>query len=199
MAPQAYPLRLWDARGVVEDSQGNLLVAAHSRFSASGNGGAVDAHMVRFSRNGRLLNDTLLYRGGSQNYVASALLAPNGRDLVFSGYTSAGPYGGSDLFMALYRGFRPLGTTAAAAPPAPLAFYPNPVSAAGGAVTVLLPGPAGGTLTLYDGVGRRVRQQAVGRGLARAPLDCAGLPPGLYVLRYLAANGRAYIGRLQRE
>lgn len=199
VAPQAYPLRLWDARGVVEDSQGNLLVAAHSRFSAGGNGGAVDVHMVRFSRNGRLLNDTLLYRGGSQNWVGSGLLAPNGRDLVFSGYTSAGRGGSSDLFMALYRGFRPLGTATAAAPPAPLAFYPNPVSAAWGPVTVLLPGPTGGTLTLYDGVGRRVRQQAVDRGLAHAPLDCAGLPPGLYVLRYLAANGRAYTGRLQRE
>ncbi|UOQ98965.1 hypothetical protein MUN81_05595 [Hymenobacter sp. 5317J-9] len=200
VAPNRYANRSWDARTIVEDAQGSLLLAGDSELQTGGAGGSSNQiHLVRFTGAGRLVSDTMLFRAGD-NYARSAMLAPNGRGLVFSGYTTAGPRGGSDLLLGLYDGFRPLATAPGGAAVAPLQAYPNPVSGPTARATVALPAAtAGGRLVLHDGLGRYLGAQPVAPGARQAAVELAGRPPGLYLLRYEQADGRRYLVRLLRE
>jgi outer membrane protein assembly factor BamB len=199
VVPSRYTSRVWRAAGVVESSRGELLVAADSELYDGFNPPSSNQiHMVRFSAQGRLLGDTMLYRGGN-SYARSAILAPDGLGLVFSGYTDNGPYGGLDLLLGRYQGFRVLGTAA----PAPLAagrlvLVPNPASGAAPVRAELPATAAGGMLRLYDALGRQL-QQAVPLGQAAPLLPVDGLAAGLYVLRYQLPDGRHWSTRLLRE
>jgi len=85
-----------------------------------------------------------------------ALLAPNGRDLIFSGYATSGPIGGEDLLLARYTGFRPLATA--------------PGAAVGAGVVVVSQVLGGATEGLSKGI---VRVNAQAAADVRPP--CAGL------------------------
>ena len=197
VVPSRYPGRQWDGNAVTQDAQGNYVVAGTSRFVVGGSLVAINVHLARFRPDGRVVNDTMLYRPG-QTYAAGLLLAPNGQ-LVVTGQASNGPRGGIDLFAFQFRGFRPLASRAAEAVAAGLAVYPNP-SAGAEAVRVALPAAAGrGELALFDALGRAVRRQPLPPAAREAALDVAGLPPGLYVLRLSAASGQSWTSKLVRE
>ena len=202
--PPAYQYRDWDARDMVEDLDGNLLLVADSHINPPGQGAfSRQVHLVRFTGRGVLDKDTLLYRGTGETWARSALLGSNGIDLIFSGYATNGPLGREDMLLARYTGFRRLlsarpGAGAAGSRPA-LAVYPNP--AGGNApVRAALPDGGGGELRVYDALGRVVGQQRVAAGQAAATVPVAGLPPGVYVLRYAPADGSPpRTARLLRE
>ncbi|MBF9219691.1 hypothetical protein I2H31_01130 [Hymenobacter sp. BT662] len=154
---------------------------------------------MRFTGGGRLVSDTMLFRAGD-NYARSTLLAPNGRGLVFSGYTTAGPHGGADLTLARYDGFRPLASRPEAGQLAPLTAYPNPVGGPAARATVPLPAATpGGQLVLYNGLGRRLGAQAVAPSARQTTVELGARPPGLHLLRYEQADGRRFLVRLLRE
>ena len=202
VAPPVISGREWDARDMVEDQNGDILLVGDSYFSPPGNPPTSrQIHLVRFSGSGVLQRDTILRRAGD-NFVRSAILGPTGRDLIFSGYATAGIIGGEDIFMARYTGLRPLATAPGAASSSlrpRLTLYPNP--AGGGApVQAGLPDRRGGTLLVLDALGRQVARQAVGAGAGTASVPVAGLPPGVYVLRYApAGGGPPATARLLRE
>ena len=199
--PLARPYRQWDARDIVEDAAGNILLVGDSFLEPpTQSASSRQIHLVRFTGRGAVDKDTVLLRNGD-TYARSALLAPNGRDLIFSGYATSGPIGGEDLLLARYTGFRPLGTAPGAGTGAGprLGLWPNP--AGGGAVVrATLPDRRGGQLRVFDALGRCVGQQAVGVGTGTAPVAVPGLPPGVYVLRYTpAGGGPPSTARLLRE
>ena len=183
----------WDAAALIEDAQGNYVVLGNTTNTvAFGN----DFHLTRFRPNGQLVKDTLLYQR-IRRTARSLVLAPSGA-LVLTGFTETGPFGGRDLVALQFRGFRPLANRGSAAAAGNLDLYPNP--AAGAEARLLLPaGPGGGSVAVYDALGRVVARQAV-RGAATAPvaLAVAGLPPGLYLVHYQDANGRTATARLLR-
>lgn len=191
--------RDWDAAALCEDAQGNYVVAANSHFVIGTGFNADNIHLIRFGRQtGLVANDTMLYRPG-QTYATSVLRAANGQ-LVISGSYNNGPYGGADLYLAAWSAYRPLATRTGTGPlAAGLQAYPNPAGATG--ATVRLPAPArtGGTLAVFDGLGRCCARQPVPAGAAAVALPLAGLPPGLYLLRYDGGDGRRAATRLLRE
>ena len=199
VAPSRYAGRQWNGAAIAEDRQGNYVVVGNSRLPISGSLTADNVHMARFRPGGQVVNDTMLYRPG-HTYGRSVSLAATG-DLVVSGYVLNGTIGGADLFQYSFRGFRPL----ASRPAGPLAVgglrpYPNPAGP-GAEVRAALPvGTGPGELRLLDGLGRTVwRQVLPARPPAEAAVPLAGRPPGLYVLRLTAADGRAWTGKLVRE
>ena len=199
VVPPQFTYREWDARDMAEDVDGNILLVGDSNYSPpGGNGSSRQIHLVRFTGRGALVQDTILRRAGD-NFARSAILGPTGRDLIFSGYITAGIIGGEDLFLARYTGYRPLATVPGLVSSPRLGLYPNP---AGGAapVQVELPDARGGLLRVFDALGRDVGQRVVAAGSRTAQVAVAGLPPGVYVLRYApAGGGPPATARLLRE
>lgn len=200
VAPLASNAREWDARDMVEDQDGNILLVGDSYFSPPGlPPTSRQIHLVRFTGRGVLVQDTILRRVGD-NFARSAILGPTGRDLIFSGYATVGILGGEDLLMARYTGYRPLATAPGVAARGPrLTLYPNP---AGGSAPVWaeLPDRRGGTLRVFDALGRPVAQQTVEAGRTAAAVSVADLPPGVYVLRFAPAGaGPPSTAQLVRE
>jgi len=194
VVPPRIPGRIWDARGVVEDSRGDINILAQSTFMSND----TQLHLLRLNGAGRVLNDTLLYRA-PENFGSSLLLAAND-ELVLSGYVTSAPVtGGQVLFMAQFRGFGPLATRAGGIAAVPLVAYPNPVGAGVGAVRVSLPPHPAATLAVLDGLGRCLRQQPLRATATEAEVPVQDLAPGLYFLRLTAADGRAWHGKLLRE
>ena len=198
--PSRYAGRQWEGAAIAQDRQGNYVVVGNSRLVISGSLTAENVHMTRFRPSGQLVSDTMLYRPG-QTFARSVSLAATG-DLVVSGYTANGIIGGADLFQYSFRGYRPL----AARPVAALAAeglrpYPNPAGAGAAEVRVALPaGVWAAELRLLDGLGRTVWRRALPAGAAdETTVPVTGQPPGLYVLRLTAADGRAWTGKLVRE
>lgn len=194
VVPPRIPGRIWDARGVVEDSRGDINILAQSTFMSND----TQLHLLRLNGAGRVLNDTLLYRA-PENFGSSLLLAAND-ELVLSGYVTSAPVtGGQVLFMAQFRGFGPLATRAGGIAAVPLVAYPNPVGAGVGAVRVSLPPHPAATLAVLDGLGRCLRQQPLRATATEVEVPVQDLAPGLYFLRLTAADGRAWHGKLLRE
>jgi len=192
--------RDWDATSLCEDAQGNVVVAANSFFNVGPGVDAINVHFIRFRRQtGQVVNDTMLYRPG-RTWVSTVLRAANG-NLVIGGWHDPGFYGGSDAYLAEWSAFRLLAARAGAGPLAAegLQVYPNP--AAGPAATLRLPetNRAGGTVQVYDGLGRRHGQVAAPPGAATVALPLGPLPPGLYLLRYDGRDGTRLTTRLVRE
>jgi hypothetical protein len=76
--------------------------------------------------------------------------------------------------------------------------YPNPASQEA-TLRLLAPAPAGSQLTLLDATGRKVWQQAIGRGQGAVPIPLSALPSGLYVVQ-LHMPGEAPVAlRLQHQ
>ena len=202
VAPRASTGRDWDARDMAEDQNGDILLVGDSYLEVPGNlPTSRQIHLVRFSGSGVLQRDTILRRPGD-NFARSVFVGPTGRDFIFSGYVTQGIIGGEDLLLARYTGLRALATAPGAASSGlrpRLTLYPNP---AGGSAPVQagLPDRRGGTLLVLDALGRQVARQAVGAGAAAAAVPVAGLPPGVYVLRYApAGGGPPATARLLRE
>ena len=94
---------------------------------------------------------------------------------------------GSNAFSAILTN-PVLGVAAGTVPLAGFTVAPNP---ARGTATVQLPAlPGAATLTVLDALGRTVRTQSAVSN-ARAELDLAGLPAGLYVVRVAAGSSSA--------
>jgi hypothetical protein len=191
--------RSWDAASICEDAQGNYVVAGNSSFNIGSSLYADNIHLTRFHpRTGQVVNDTMLYRPG-QTYASTVLRTASG-NLVIGGWYNGGTYGGSDAFLTEWTAFRPLAArTGAAVLRAGLQAYPNPAGAGG--ATVWLPEASrnGGTLTVFDGLGRQCAQLAVKAAITETALSVAALPPGFYLLRYDASDGSHYATRLLRE
>jgi beta-glucanase (GH16 family) len=113
--------------------------------------------------------------GGVDNIV----LAGTARYVRLLGQQRATTYGYSLYEMEVY-GTSVLGTTGRTTEALPA--HPNPVAAR---LTVELAGRVAPVLTLFDGQGRVVRQQAVPAGHGQAQLDLEGLPSGVYLLKIL--------------
>ena len=182
----------WDGVDVAQDRQGNYVVLGNSsNYTNSW------VHLARFSATGQVLNDTAFARNYA-TYARSLLQASNG-ELVISGYAENGPIGGDDLFLLQFRGFRPLASRAETAVAAGVTVYPNPAPAGATAVHLTLPVRHDlGRLNIFDAMGRLVREQAVAAG-CEVTVSVAGLPPGLYVLRLTATDGRSWTSKLLRE
>jgi hypothetical protein len=121
---------------------------------------------------------TGLAASGSSLYVVGSL---EGTNASFGSLTVPGNANSGAGFLAEI-GSATLATRATTTLAAD-ALYPNP---AHGTATVRVPaGPGPATLTLLDALGRVVRQQAAAPG-TNAPLDLAGLTPGVYALRVQA-------------
>ena len=200
VAPQAYQYRTWDAKGLVQEASGGYAVLGESRYQQPGGGANTSAlHLVRFSATGQLLADSLLYRP-QDTFGGSLLLSATG-EYVFSGYTSSGPLGGSDLLMAQVRRVGPLavrGRSLLAAEP--LGVHPNPAT---GTEAGRLPRPAGlvgtATVRVLDAVGREAWRGPLPGGAAEVELPTAQLRPGLYVVQLTAPDGRRWAGRWLRQ
>jgi len=120
--------------------------------------------------------------------VAGAVPLP----ATFGSIPVTGPFAGYSGYLATLSPATGLPTTAAA-PLAGLHIAPNPAS--GSRATVQLPaGLAAGeaTFTLLDALGRvvRTRTASLPAGTVAAPLDVAGLAPGVYALRVAVGERR---------
>ena len=192
--------RDWDATSLCEDAQANVVVAANSFVNVGPGVDAINVHFIRFRRQtGQVVNDTMLFRPG-RTWVSTVLRAANG-NLVIGGWHDPGFFGGSDAYLAEWSAFRLLAARAGAGPLAAegLQVYPNP--AAGPAATLRLPetSRAGGTVQVYDGLGRRHGQVTAPPGAAAVALPLGPLPPGLYLLRFDGRDGARLTTRLVRE
>lgn len=191
--------RDWDAASLCEDAQGNYVVAGNSRFYIGGSQLAANVHLTRFRpRTGQVVNDTMLFRSG-ETYASTVLRTAAGR-LLIGGWYANGPYGGTDAFLTEWSAFAPLAARAGATSArGTFQAYPNPAGAAGATLLLPQPSPSGGTLIVFDGQGRSCARQAVPPGTAALALPLAGLPPGLYLLRYEGRNGTCSTTHLVRE
>jgi len=132
--------------------------------------------VVRSSDGGRtwseLTNHCFVPRAGA--------LTPNGKYYFVAG---EGFIVRHDL-EELVSGTRRRDLTAAVA----LTAFPNP---AGEAVSLIVPASAApATLYVYDGSGRRLRAQSIGRAASTVRVSLSGLPRGVYLLRWVAEDGR---------
>ncbi|RTQ47588.1 T9SS type A sorting domain-containing protein [Hymenobacter gummosus] len=194
--PPSQANRGWTARGVVQDALGDYVVLADAL-----GGPRSDTHfqLLRFTGQGQLRSDTLLFRPAGSAYAQTLLLAPGG-DYFISGYALNGPLGGSDLVAAQFRRFKPLPVRAAQPLAGALQLYPNPASGPATAHAVLPAGLGrGATLMVLDALGRVVQPPAPVVAPGEAPLPVADLPAGVYVVRLRAADGRTWTGRLLRQ
>lgn len=155
----------------VRSTDGSILA---SRF-ASGNNGEVAR-----SRDNGATWDVIAYNCFSYR---SGAITPNGK-YWFSG--GDGFIVRHDLDALL------TGTRQAAAAALQLRAFPNPTN---GAFTLELPvTDAPGTLEIFDGSGRFIRSETVAQGRERMELSLAGLPAGVYHVRWLA---KGKLGRVR--
>ena len=123
-------------------------------------------------------------------------------------YTFADPQPADGLRYYRLRLLRPDGSLDNAAPlpvssdGSGASVFPNP--AVGSVLQLQYPGGTSGGAVLfriYDTLGRLCRAQtlSIGAGLNVLPLDIAGLPPGLYVLRWLDDQGQVGGQKFERQ
>ncbi|WP_046244555.1 T9SS type A sorting domain-containing protein [Hymenobacter terrenus] len=139
--------------------------------------------------------------GGTNDDQATALAVTNtnvfvagdfqGPSAVFSGTSLTTAAAVNGFVASLPDASSPLATSTARQAAAPITLAPNPAHAE----TTLHLRAATETrvLVLLDATGRQVRFQALPAGTAAAPLNVAGLAPGLYHIRCGAASQRLVV------
>ncbi|RYU79891.1 T9SS type A sorting domain-containing protein [Hymenobacter persicinus] len=148
------------------DSQGNVLWADRAA-NANANNDASIGFGLASDASGNV-------------YLAGAAIG----NVTFGSITTADPTPGT-VVAKLNAG----GIVAAARPAVAslkLSTFPNP---AAGQTTLVLP-VGGGQLSVFDALGRLVREQALPAVAGNAPVSLAGLAPGLYQLRATLGNGQ---------
>ena len=141
-------------------------------------------------------NDLVVPAGGNTLYVGGQVVSANS-PATFGPVSIVGTNSGASAFMAtIVNGT--VTATATGVLATSLAISPNP---AHGRATLRVPAEAGtatAMLTVLDALGRPVRTQIVLTN-ARAELDLAGLPAGLYVVRVQAGGSPPATQRLVLE
>ncbi|GAA3929442.1 hypothetical protein [Hymenobacter algoricola] len=178
-------------------ADGNVVMAGRFYYA---NGYRV--YLGKVTPDGRVLRDTVLFRGSGSEFVRGLAVQPGTSNYVFSGEAQQGPIGGSDLFLGIHANWTVLSTRPGQVARAAFQAWPNPVSAARPELTLRSDQPLTGELRLCDMLGRTVRTWPVAPALAQPAgqrLALPGLPPGLYLLNGSGADGRRYSARIVCE
>ncbi|WP_156176290.1 T9SS type A sorting domain-containing protein [Hymenobacter terrenus] len=164
--------------------------------------GRIDIFVAKLTDTGASADFTWAQRAGGVNddqatalavtstrvFVAGDFQAPSA-DFSGTSLTSAAAVNG--FLAALPEASGPLATYTARQASEPITLAPNPAHA--GTTLNLRAATENRALVLLDATGRQVRAQTLPAGAAEAPLNVAGLAPGLYHVRCGAASTRLVV------
>jgi hypothetical protein len=153
----------------------------------------MDVGLMKVKANGDLIKDTVLVRGGYNDYAKDIVVDANG-DYVFAGYS--GVQNGEVYFLCKYRKWNQLvGIKEDNEIISSVKLYPNPATEQ---IIIESEKPLSGTLSLYNLQGQKLWQETVWKSTKKViPLQHKA--PGVYILRFVSEDGTQFSRKIVKH